>query len=200
MKLSTRRGFGTAIFLMLLCTSFFAASFGPVFAGGNSNTTPLAVGASAPDFSLAAHDGKTVKLSKGYGHAKTVIVFYRGSWCPFCVRQLSELRTLVQPGEHINLYAVSVDPVEKSKALATKIGSDGKGEFNFQILSDPNHAVIDAWGVHDPAYDGKQFDGIPHPAIFILDKKGKIAWAKVEPDYKKRPTIAELRAALDATK
>ncbi len=200
MKVSARLGIGTMFFLMLLCTSFFAGSFAPVHAVGKSNTTPLAVGATAPDFSLASHDGKTVKLSAGRGHAKTVIVFYRGSWCPFCVRQLSELRALIQPGEHVNLYAVSVDPVEKSKALAAKIASDGKGAMNYQLLSDPNHAIIDAWGVHDPAYDGKQFDGIPHPAIFILDTKGRIAWSKIEPDYKKRPTNADLRAALDATK
>ena len=81
-----------------------------------------------------------------------------------------------------------------------KIAKDGKGEVNFPILSDPNHKTIDAYGLFDPAYIGQDFEGIPHPAIYILDKNRKIVWAKVEPDYRKRPTNEEIRTELNKLK
>ena len=83
-----------------------------------------------------------------------------------------------------------------SRKFAEKIASDGKGPVNFPILSDPDHKIIDAYGLHDPAYDGQKVEGIPHPAVYVIDRQGKVAWAKIESDYKQRPTNEEIRAAL----
>ena len=98
------------------------------------------------------------------------------------------------------MFAISIDDNPTSKSFAEKIAKDGKGPIAFPILSDPGHATIDAYGVFDPAYTGQRFEGIPHPSVFILDKNRKIVWAKVEPDYKNRPTNAEIRAELDKLK
>jgi peroxiredoxin len=107
---------------------------------------------------------------------------------------------LLKPNEDVLLYAISVDGAEKSKELAAKIAKDGKGEINFPLLSDANHQTIDAYGLFDPAYVGKGVEGIPHPAIYILDKNRKIVWARIEPDYRKRPSNEEIRAELDKLK
>ena len=87
-----------------------------------------------------------------------------------------------------------------SKTLAVKIASDGKGAVNFPLLSDPEHKIIDAYGLRDPAYEGQKVYGIPHPAVYVIDKQGTVAWAKIESDYKQRPTNEEIRAALDSLK
>jgi peroxiredoxin len=163
-----------------------------------SKTDPLQVGETAPDFTLFDLNKKEVNLSK-IGKP-VILVFFRGYWCPFCRRQLSELRSLIKPDDKVSLYAISVDPINKSTELAQNIAKDGKGELNFPILSDPYHKTIDAFGVSDPAYNGKEFEGIPHPAIFILDKDRKILWTKVEPDYRKRPTNDELRTEIGKIK
>jgi peroxiredoxin len=113
---------------------------------------------------------------------------------------LAELRTLLAPDEKVSLLAISIDDASISKTFTEKIAADGKGAINFPVLSDPMHKTIDAYGVYDPAYAGQKFDGIPHPAVFILDKNRKIVWAKVEPDYRKRPTNAEIRTELDKLK
>ena len=102
--------------------------------------------------------------------------------------------------ENVKLYAISVDPADVSKDFAKKIASDGKGEVNYPILSDPDHKIIDSYGLHDPAYEGQQFDGIPHPAVYVVDKAGKVTWAKVESNYRERPANDEIRAALTALK
>jgi len=93
------------------------------------------------------------------------------------------------------LYAISVDPPEVSKRFAEKIASDGKGSVNFPLLSDPGHKTIDAYGLVDPAYKGKDEYGIPHPAVYLIDQTGKVVWAKIESDYRKRPTNSEIREA-----
>jgi peroxiredoxin len=67
-------------------------------------------------------------------------------------------------------------------------------------LSDPDHKIIDAYGLRDPAYEGQKVYGIPHPAVYVINKQGKVVWAKVESDYKQRPTNEEIRAALDSLK
>lgn len=113
---------------------------------------------------------------------------------------MAGLRTLLKKDENVKLFAISVDPPETSKELAVKLASDKQGEINFPLLSDPSHQTIDAYGLHDPAYDGQKFAGIPHPAVYVIDKNGIVAWAKVESDYRKRPTNEEIRAAINALK
>jgi len=93
-----------------------------------------------------------------------------------------------------------VDPPDASKNLADKIASDGKGKVSYPLLSDPDHKIIDTYGLRDPAYKGQNIDGIPHPAVYIINKDGKVMWAKVESDYRQRPTNTELRAALNTLK
>ena len=110
------------------------------------------------------------------------------------------MRSLLKPADKVQIFAICIDNAEKNKEVIAKIAKDGKGELNFPILSDPNHKTIDSYGVFDPAYVGQEFEGIPHPTIFILNKKRKILFAKIEPDYRKRPTNDELRIELDKLK
>jgi len=100
--------------------------------------------------------------------------------------------------ENVKLYAISVDPPDVSNSFAEKIAADGKGRVNFPMLSDREHKIIDAYGLRDPAYEGQQVYGIPHPAVYVIDKKGRVAWVKIESDYKQRPTNEQIRAALDS--
>ena len=97
----------------------------------------------------------------------------------------------------MKLYAISIDPPDVSKTFAEKIASDGKGAVGFPLLSDPDHKIIDAYGLRDPSYEGQNVYGIPHPAVYVIDKNGKVTWARIETDYRKRPTNSDIRAALN---
>lgn len=109
---------------------------------------------------------------------------------------MAELRGFVKPGDRFSLFAISIDPAPKVRELIAKIEKDGKGKVDFPLLSDPGHKTIDSYGLYDPAYAGQEFDGIPHPAVYVLDKDRKVVWAKVEMDYKKRPSVTDIRTAL----
>ena len=48
------------------------------------------------------------------------------------------------------------------------------------------------------AYAKEKINGVPRPAVFVLDQQGRVRWAKVETDYRERPSSEEVAAALDA--
>jgi peroxiredoxin len=106
----------------------------------------------------------------------------------------------LQKNENVTLYAISIDPPEVSKEFAVKLAADGQGEIKFPLLSDSDHSTIDAYGLRDPAYDGGNVAGIPNAAVYVIDKKGIVRWARVESNYRERPANDEIRAALNALK
>jgi peroxiredoxin len=187
-----------SILLSLCALAAGAAEFAGSALAQGARSAPVAVGETAPAFDLLDQTGRSVRFAPGSDTTPTVLVFYRGSWCPFCVRQLSELRSLLQPGEKVRLLAISIDPADASAKVAKKLASDGKGSFDLTLLSDPGHKVIDAYGVRNRQHDGEEFAGIPHPAVYVVDGAGVVRWMSIDEDYKKRPSNEEIRKALEA--
>jgi len=69
----------------------------------------------------------------------------------------------------------------------------------YQILSDGDRKVIRAYGV----LNAKERDGIAHPAVFIIDKEGRIRFLYVGKDPGDRPedqTIIDEVKKLSASK
>jgi len=178
-------------FFLLLLAVFLAF---PVSGqtGGRAKTDPIKIGDTAPDFELRDETGNTIRLSDVKG--TTVLVFYRAYWCPYCVRQLAELRSLKGPGDKFKLFGISKDPSTRAIETRVKIAKDGKGDVNFPLLSDPDGKTINAFGIYDPTYAAKEVDGIARAAVFVLDKNRKVVWARIETDYKTRPTNRDIRA------
>lgn len=160
----------------------------------------IKVGDVAPDFTLSDNFGKSVTLSETVKDAPAVLIFYRGSWCPFCARQLADLRGLLKDGEKTRIYAVSIDAADKSNELIKKIEKDGKGKINYSFLSDTGAKTIDRYGLRDPRYKDEKVNGIPYPTVYVVDSERRIVWAKLEKDYKNRPTNAEIRAEIEKLK
>ena len=97
----------------------------------------------------------------------------------------------------MKIYAISPDSQEEGRKFAQLIASDRRGDVTFALLSDPRSRIIDRYALRDEAYAGKKEDGIPHPAVFVLDATGRVRWMKVENDFRERPSNAEIAAAID---
>jgi peroxiredoxin len=82
------------------------------------------------------------------------------------------------------ILAISVDPPEKSREMAEKL------KLTFTVLSDPEHRVIDRYGILDPG--GK----ISIASVFVIDKNGIVRWSYVTDDYKVRPLDETILAEL----
>ncbi|MES1147437.1 MAG: redoxin domain-containing protein, partial [bacterium] len=74
-----------------LGTFALASSCGDSVPRSAAEAVPLKKGVKAPEATLTTLEGKSIKLSKALHGKRTVLVFYRGGWCPFCNAHLAEL-------------------------------------------------------------------------------------------------------------
>jgi len=111
---------------------------------------------------------------------------------------LADLQGLLKPEERVSLWAISVDTPEQSREFVESIARQAGGQSAFPLLSDPEHRVIDAYGLRDSRYARMRREGIPYPAVYVIDKSGRVSWARIDRKYWQRPANSEIRAALDA--
>jgi len=111
------------------------------------------------------------------------------------MRQLVELKSLLPESSRqtTQLITVSIDTHEESQKFIDLLEKDDGGKVEFPLLQDQDHKVIDRYGLLNP-----QGKGWPHPATFVIDKKGVVRWKFVEVDFKIRPTNAAILEALKA--
>jgi peroxiredoxin len=95
------------------------------------------------------------------------------------------------------LWEVTIEPPKKTREFLAQTKKQGK-EITFPILSDGDRSVIQAFGLGDPRYVGTEHEGIPYAAVYIVEKSGRVAWARVSCNYKTRPTNEKIRAVLDS--
>ncbi|MCC7134361.1 MAG: peroxiredoxin [Gemmatimonadales bacterium] len=111
---------------------------------GCANRGPdLQVGDPAPDFSLAATDGKTYRLADFRGQQAVVLAWFPKAFTRGCT---IECKSLAEGGHLIRKYRAayfmaSVDPVDEN----TKFGAEQNADF--PLLSDPTKATAEAYGV-----------------------------------------------------
>ena len=137
----------------------------------------LKAGDKAPAFTLKDQSGKSVKLSQFKGR-KVMVFFYPKADTPGCTAQACGLRDVAGDVGDTVILGISPDLPEKQKKF------DVKYSLGFPLLSDPEHAVAEAYGVWgEKKLYGKAYMGIIRSA-FLIDEKGKIAnaWYKVSPD------------------
>jgi peroxiredoxin Q/BCP len=137
---------------------------------------PLNPGDKAPAISLEDQDGATVKLS-GFKGRKVLVYFYPKADTPGCTQQSCGLRDIASDIGDTAIVGISPDLPAKQKKF------DDKYSLGFPLLSDPDHAVAEAYGVWgEKKLYGRAYMGIVRSA-FLIDEKGKVeqAWYKVSP-------------------
>ncbi len=127
-------------------------------------STRLDPGSSAPDFSLPAADGSTVRLSDLRGR-KVVVYFYPAALTPGCTTQAvdftSHLDEFTDAGYLV--LGISPDPVAKLRRFVDK------EQLRVTLLSDADRAVMTAWGTYGPKnVYGKEIVGVIR-STFVVD-------------------------------
>ncbi|RYY23414.1 MAG: peroxiredoxin family protein [Chitinophagaceae bacterium] len=168
--------------------------------------SPLLIGEKIPVVSLPDAAGNNYDLNKAVSEKPTILIFYRGGWCPFCSRQLAGLQDITPQLQKsgYQLIAISTDePAGLSQ-------STNKEKLSYTLLSDADLNVSKKFGLAFKApknYNdllaksggGKNVDLLlPVPSIFILDRKGVIQFEYINPDFKQRIS-AELLLAVAQT-
>ena len=128
----------------------------------------LKVGDPAPDFALAASDGRTYKLSDFKGKRALVLAWFPRAFTQGCT---IECRSLTKNGDMIRQYDVayfmaSVDPIEGEKGNRAFAASE---KADFPMLGDPTKKTAEAYGVLNLER------GLAMRWTFYIDKEGRIA-------------------------
>ncbi len=172
---------------------------------------PLLLGSEMPDAAMQTIDGKPTRLKHQVNGKPTVLVFYRGGWCPYCNTQLSELRKIRKPLEDMGyqMIAISPDlPAELSKTL-------DNDQLDYTLLSDSKAEALKAFGIafrvddatiekyKDHGLDlekasGETHHALPVPSVFIVDGMGVLQFSYSHPDYKVRVPGKVVLAAAQA--
>ena len=150
----------------------------------------LTPGDAAPAFALTDQDGNTAKLAQFQGQ-KLLVYFYPKADTPGCTRQACQIQESRHELDGLKIAAVGISPDApvRQKKFAQKYN------LAFPLLSDPDHAVAEAYGAWgEKTMYGKTSMGIIRSS-FLIDEQGKIAeaWYKVSPE----DTVPKALAAVE---
>ena len=94
------------------------------------------------------------------------------------------------------MLLVSVDEREEQQMMIDRVREEYGVEMDMTLLADPDHAVIDRYGIYND--DEARSRPVPHPTTIIIDRAGIMRWRYTEIDYRTRPTHEEILEALMA--
>ncbi len=172
---------------------------------------PLLIGSPVPDLSVQDVDGREHSLVALISGQPTLLIFYRGGWCPFCNAHLAELASIENEVYDLEYQILAISP-DQPGFLSE---SFEEYEMGYTLLSDSSMEVARAFGVayceNDEtvarlknngmdivARSGHDHHQLPVPAVFITNTSGKILFQYVNPDYRDRISGKILMAALRA--
>jgi thiol-disulfide isomerase/thioredoxin len=84
-------------------------------------STDAGVGAPLPAVALATDTGQTVSTASTDGKP-TVVLLFRGSWCPFCRKQLKEFDDVARRFPGVRVVGVTYDPADALAKMRDEVG------------------------------------------------------------------------------
>jgi peroxiredoxin Q/BCP len=151
--------------------------------------TNLEPGTPAPDFTLVDQDEKPVSLSDFRGR-RVILYFYPAAMTPGCTTEACDFRDSMSSLQGAGYAVLGVSRDEPAKLRQFR-ENDG---ITFPLLSDPDHAVHDAYGAWGEKQNyGKTITGVLR-STFVVDDEGRIAEAQY--NVKATGHVARLRKAL----
>jgi len=135
-------------------------------------TEKLEAGTAAPVFTLEDQDGASVSLSDLRGR-KVILYFYPEAMTEGCTKQACDFRDNLNSLKSADYTVVGISRDAPAK-LAKFRERDG---LNFELLSDPDRVVHEAYGVWgEKQLYGKTVVGVIR-STFVLDEQGVITLA-----------------------
>ncbi len=132
----------------------------------------LEVGTSAPQFTLKNQDEQDVSLADLAG-SKVIVYFYPAASTPGCTTQACDFRDNINSLKSAGYTVLGISPDAPSKLKKFK----DKEQLNFELLSDPDNKVQEAYGAYgEKSMYGKTYMGTIR-STFAVDESGNISHA-----------------------
>ena len=156
--------------------------------------SPILIGETLPNGNFQNVEGESVQLKAILEEKPTILVFYRGGWCPYCNVQLSGLVKIEEDILELGYQIVAISPDDYKNLQSTIENNSTK----YKLLSDPNGEFIQEIGIAfktssslkeyiiGKGQKGETSSVMPAPTVMIVDKKGVIKFEYINPNYKER--------------
>jgi thioredoxin-dependent peroxiredoxin len=148
----------------------------------------LQAGVTAPGFSLPSQEDTQVSLSQ-YKGKWVVLYFYPKDMTTGCTIEAHNFQRDLPKYDALNavVLGVSLDTVESHKTFCSK------DSLTFKLLADPDHKVIDAYGIPVSARGDMKF---AQRDTILISPSGKVVkhWEKVDPNTHSEAVLAEITA------
>ena len=141
--------------------------------------TTITEGSKAPAFKGKDQNGKPVSLAD-YKGKKIVLYFYPEDDTPTCTVQACNLRDNFGLLKKKGIVVLGVSPDEEKKHKKF----EAKYELPFTLIADPDHTIIDKYGVWgEKQMYGRTYMGL-HRTTFLIDEKGIVKKIFLKPKSK----------------
>lgn len=158
----------------------------PLGDGSASSATAGPAGASSD----AGASGTAIDESYFRQGRDTVLVFFQGRWCPFCMTQLTELES------HHDEFARAGAEVVVVSIEDPQTAAETQRDFpHLKVVSDAERELADAIEVINRGFSPDGGDSAA-PTILLLDGTGTVRWLHRPQRFIARPSSAELLARL----
>ena len=167
----------------------------------------LFINSKAPDFKLKDQSGVEVSLKELRKKGQTVLIFYRGNWCPYCNKQLKGLQDSLQLITAKGAQLVAITPETKTGIDSTiaKTGAifpilydeDGKMANAYQVSFKVDDRTVNRYkmaGIDLLKTNNQKQAVLPVPAVYIINKEGTITYRYFDDNYRKRVSVKEILA------
>ena len=153
------------------------------------NISPLLIGEKIPNIELQDVEGNTIETNAIFTK-KTVLIVYRGGWCPYCNAQLSDMQEIEKQILDLGYQIIAVSP-DAPKFLKATLEKD---KLNYLLYSDSEGKFAQAVGIAfkkdkpklDKYSEGKNPGFLPVPTVYILNDKREIEFLYINPNYAER--------------
>jgi len=197
------------ISVLFVLSSQVIAATATNIAESAERVSPLLPGLTVPNIELKDQYGKTVSLTERFKEKTTVLIVYRGGWCPYCSKQLASVQKIEKKLANLNAQLIAVSPDSPEKLAETKITAP-----SYQLLSDDSLTLAQTLGlafylddktakiyrnklgVNFVSLEGELTVALPVPAVFVIDTNGLVHFQYANPNYKVRLTEDLLLAAV----
>ena len=194
------------VFIILLLLAIGQQTFAQV-PDKAKDISPLLYGEKIPDGVLKSPDGKEHKASNILNGKKTILLIYRGGWCPYCNSHLAEIQQAESQVLELGYQLVAISPDSPENLKST----DEEHQLNYSLYSDTDGDFLEDLGIIFNApgkysdmlskrSSGKNKGFLPVPAVFVADTSGTILFEYINPDYKTRISAGLLLTVLKELK
>ena len=175
--------------LLFICS---LSSFAQV-AETAEDISPLLIGEKIPPTNLLSMENGKILTADLFKEKPTVLLFYRGGWCPYCNAHLAAVGEITEEIERLGYQILAVSP--DSPENLNKSMEDQ--QLDYQLFSDTEGVLTKTMGLAFKSPDkyasmlsdysgGGNTGFLPVPALFIVDREGTILFEYISPDYKNR--------------